>query len=74
MTRFDSFELKKDLITARQINNDFSMDVAAKQIGISKATLSRIEKGKMPDVLTLGKLCRWMKTEPSKYFKHEQAV
>jgi transcriptional regulator with XRE-family HTH domain len=66
---FNSFELKKDLITARQINNDYSMDVAAKQIGISKATLSRIEKGNMPDVLTLGKLCKWLKTDPQKYFK-----
>jgi transcriptional regulator with XRE-family HTH domain len=74
MTSFDSFKLKKDLITARQINNDYSMDVASKQIGISKATLSRIEKGNMPDVLTLGKLCKWMKTEPSKYFNHEQAI
>jgi len=28
--------------------------------GISKATLSRIERGGVPDIFTLAKLCRWM--------------
>jgi len=61
-------ELKKDLITKRCIENDMTMDVAAKQIGISKATLSRLEKSKLPDVETLGKVCSWLDTEPNKYF------
>lgn len=61
-------ELKKDLITKRCIENDMTMDEACKEIGISKATLSRLEKSKLPDVETLGKVCGWLKTEPNKYF------
>ena len=67
---YDSIELKKDLITKRQIDNDMNMDIAAKEIGISKATLSRLEKGNMPDVKTLAKLCKWLNTKPNKYFKY----
>jgi transcriptional regulator with XRE-family HTH domain len=28
--------------------------------GISKATLSRVERGGIPDIFTLATLCRWM--------------
>lgn len=38
----------------------WSMREAAENIGVSRATLSRIENGKTPDVFTLAKLCRWM--------------
>lgn len=33
---------------------------AAKEIGISTATLSRIESGKQPDLDTFSKLCKWL--------------
>ncbi|MBV9865366.1 MAG: helix-turn-helix transcriptional regulator [Abitibacteriaceae bacterium] len=32
----------------------------AKEIGISTATLSRIESGKQPDLDTFSKLCKWL--------------
>lgn len=37
---------------------------AAKNIGISPATLSRIENGKVPDLDTFSKLCRWLDIDP----------
>ena len=37
----------------------------AKQIGTSPATLSRIEGGKLPDLTTFGRLCRWLELDPS---------
>lgn len=61
-------KLKKDLISKRCIDNNMSMDEAAKEIGISKATLSRLEKMKLPDVETLGKVCTWLETKPNDYF------
>ncbi len=61
-------ELKKDLITKRCIENDMTMAEACKQIGISKATLSRLENSKLPDVEMLGKVCTWLGTDPNKYF------
>jgi transcriptional regulator with XRE-family HTH domain len=56
---------------------------AAKEIGISPTTLTRIEKGHVPDVGTLNKLSEWLGEEPSKFtgvgdlqiaFKNRKAV
>jgi transcriptional regulator with XRE-family HTH domain len=38
-------------------------DVAT-EIGVSPATLSRVEAGKLPDLLTFRKLCTWLKVDP----------
>ncbi len=35
------------------------------EIGISPATLSRVENGKQPDLTTFEKLCRWLGISPS---------
>lgn len=40
---------------------------AAKEIGISPTTLTRIEKGNIPDVGTLQKICSWLGEEPAKF-------
>ena len=40
---------------------------AAKEIGISPTTLTRIEKGNVPDVSTLEKVCGWLGEEPAKF-------
>jgi transcriptional regulator with XRE-family HTH domain len=37
----------------------------AREIGISHATLSRVERGFMPDLETFGKICRWLKVDPA---------
>lgn len=56
---------------------------AAKEIGISPTTLTRIEKGNIPDVGTLQKICNWLGEEPAKFsgvgslqiaFKNKKAV
>src|SRR5205809_6297369 len=39
-------------------------EVAA-DIGISPATLSRVERGKLPDLDTFSKLCRWLQVDPA---------
>lgn len=36
----------------------------AREIGISSATLSRVESGKQPDLETFSKLCSWLKINP----------
>jgi DNA-binding Xre family transcriptional regulator len=40
---------------------------AAPEIGISPATLMRIENGRMPDVETFGKVCHWLGTDPGDF-------
>jgi DNA-binding Xre family transcriptional regulator len=37
---------------------------AAKEIGISAATLSRVESGKQPDLATFAKICDWLEIDP----------
>lgn len=40
---------------------------AAKEIGISPTTLSRIESGHIPDRKTLDILCKWIGEEPARF-------
>lgn len=40
---------------------------AAREIGVSPATLSRIENGKIPDLETFGKICEWLHEDPAIY-------
>jgi len=56
---------------------------AAREIGISPTTLTRIEKGDLPDTATLKKVCEWLGEEPARFtgigalqiaFKNKKAV
>ena len=40
---------------------------AAKEAQISPATLSRVENGKVPDLETFGKICKWLGDNPAIY-------
>lgn len=66
---YDSESLKKDLRLKRIIEMELSMDVCAKRIGISKATLSRVENGNMPDLLTYFKIVKWLGNDGNEYIK-----
>ena len=46
---------------------------AAAEIGIGAATLSRIERGKLPDIETLGKICDWLGVEASVFIGSTKA-
>lgn len=39
-------------------------EVAA-EVGVSPATLSRVERGKMPDLETFGRICKWLRVDPA---------
>jgi len=36
----------------------------AKEVGVSAATLSRVERGKLPDLETFAKVCEWLEIDP----------
>lgn len=40
---------------------------AAADVGVSPATLSRVENGHLPDLETFAKLCRWLERDPSEF-------
>lgn len=40
---------------------------AAMDVGVSPATLSRVENGHMPDLETFAKICRWLGRDPREF-------
>lgn len=69
-------------LVARRRGN-MGVRAAAREIGISPTTLSRIENGHVPDIGTLDKVCAWIGEETSKFtgvgnlqiaFKNKKAV
>lgn len=42
-------------------------DVAAEIGDVSASTLSRIEKGNVPDLITFMKICRWLGVSPQEF-------
>lgn len=54
-----------NLLSRRRGN--MGVRAAAKEIGISPSTLSRIENGHVPDVATLEKVCAWLEEDVSKF-------
>ncbi len=49
----------------REKRGSRGLRTVASEIGTSAPTLSRIESGKMPDLQTFGKLCRWLGLDPA---------
>ena len=40
---------------------------SAREVGVSPATLSRVENGNIPDLETFGKICHWLQEDPAIY-------
>jgi hypothetical protein len=64
---YDKESLKKDLRHKRVIELDLNILDCCNQIGISTATLSRIENGKTPDIITFFSIVKWLNAEPTDY-------
>ena len=48
-----------------QQRGSMGIRAAAAEIEISPATLSRLERGHVPDVVTLRKICDWLEISPN---------
>jgi len=46
----------------------------AREVGISPATLSRVERGNLPDLTTFGKMCIWLRIDPAMVLGVERPV
>ncbi len=49
----------------KQKRGDKGIRAAALEIGVSAATLSRVEAGKQPDLKTFAKICKWLNIDPA---------
>lgn len=52
----------------KERRGNLGLRAAAKEAGISHATLSRIERGYPVDVDTLAKLFKWLPLDPREFF------
>lgn len=43
--------------------------MVAVEVGVSPATLSRVERGYLPDLETFGKLCFWLDIDPGEVLR-----
>jgi len=68
-----SLDIEKlgEMIIARR--GTLGVRAAAKEIGISSATLSRIENNNVPDLATFAAICRWLGENPSKFLGMQPA-
>jgi len=66
---FDGKAFSKKLRQKRLIDLDIDMGTASKQIDVSKATLSRIERGRTPELVTYAKVCNWLGVEMNTFLK-----
>lgn len=55
----------------RKARGDRKLREVAADIGISAATLLRVESGRIPDVATFGKICKWLGVEPGSFLGFE---
>ncbi|MDD5670038.1 MAG: helix-turn-helix transcriptional regulator [Candidatus Omnitrophica bacterium] len=61
-----SISLENLGIAIKQKRGSRGIREVAKEIGISTATLSRIENGKLPDIETFSKACKWLEIDGGK--------
>jgi transcriptional regulator with XRE-family HTH domain len=67
MTNFNGVSFVTDLNFKRR-QEKYSLRDAAEEIGISASTLSRVCNHKTPDLMTYGKICKWLDEPTDKYF------
>jgi transcriptional regulator with XRE-family HTH domain len=46
----------------------------AQEIGISPATVTRVESGRLPDIATFQKICSWLKVNPAEILDISTAI
>lgn len=56
------------MVTSKRHRENLTMRQLAELTGISASTLSRIEAGHNPDIVTFGQLCEWLRYDPDKFF------
>ena len=59
-------------VLVRERRKSRKLREVASEIGISAATLLRVEGGKIPDVATFGKICNWLQIDPGSFLGFEE--
>ena len=59
-------------VMVRERRGSRKLREVAKEIGISPATLMRVENARIPDVTTFGKICHWLEVDPGSFLGFER--
>jgi len=69
MIVFDKEKFREKMISLRLIKNRYSMDQLGGKIGVSKATISRLERGGDIDMNTFCRCVSALGLDPNEFFK-----
>jgi transcriptional regulator with XRE-family HTH domain len=67
-------ELFAATIQAKRKWSNLNVTQAAKEVGISLATLSRIENNHPPDLMTYYAICKWLTLDMNYFFSTNKAL
>lgn len=65
---FYSEKLGQEIERKKNLRGEISTRKAAKQIGVSSSTLSRVINGTMPDIVSFLKICNWLQVAPVVFY------
>lgn len=68
----EDIKLEQISIAIKDKRGNRGLREVAQEIGISHATLSRIEGGKQPDLETFSKICNWLNINPAKVLNYQE--
>ena len=69
MTDHPSLKSLGQLVAAKR--GKVGIRATARAIGLSPATLSRVENGHLPDLANFTKICRWLEVDPARVLGFE---
>lgn len=69
---FNREKFAKDVFF-KYVGEGISLRSAAKEIGVSAPTLSRVTDGKSPDIDSFVRIIVWLQKEPKAYFKKQSS-
>lgn len=58
----------------RKRRDQYKLREVAHEIGISTATLMRVEAGRIPDLATFAKICKWLKMDPREFLEIDKTA
>jgi transcriptional regulator with XRE-family HTH domain len=67
---FDSLSFAKSIQERRKFKK-LGVREAAKEIGISAATLSRVENQRLPELVTYNAICNWLSLDMNYFFDNK---
>lgn len=63
------YDAKRLATAVKEKRGDIGLRAAGKEIGVSAATLSRVENKKEPDINSMAKICVWLDIQMEYFFK-----